>query len=191
MSQLAEEFDQHVTVTVLWRAPTTQTLASQFLERTQQFALGRDPLAVGGNGALAFRVTVIDHDERISPFAGADAALGNGTSDVDVEVVSQVVDHSCLCQNAPRVNGCLSVVEPKSLTSPRTPSIGLFQEVGGLDHSDAGTGRTVPIEFTEAHAEALTDGAYAVDIVHRDGTSHHAVHSAEIAPPPIASWLNF
>jgi hypothetical protein len=176
MSQLAEEFDQHVTVTVLWRAPTTQTLASQFLERTQQFALGRDPLAIGSDGALAFRVTVVDHDERISPFAGADAALGNGTSDVDVEIVSQVVDHSCLCQNAPRVNGCFCVVDPKSPTFPRTPPIGPFLEVDGLDRSDAGTGRTVPIEFPEAYAEALTDDAYAFGIVFRDGTGHHAVH---------------
>jgi len=50
--------------------------------------------------------------------------------------------------------------------------------------------RTVPIEFTEAFAEALIDGGHAVDTFYPDGIDHHAVYSTEIAARFIASWLS-
>jgi acetyl esterase/lipase len=54
-----------------------------------------------------------------------------------------------------------------------------------------GTGdRTVPIEFTEAFAEALIDGGHAVDTFYPVGVDHHAVYSTEIAARLIASWLS-
>ena len=75
--------------------PATETFASQLIERVHQLGLGHYPLAVRTDGPCALGVTLVAHDERVPPFAGWESALRHLTSDVDIEVVMCVVDHSC------------------------------------------------------------------------------------------------
>ncbi len=87
------------------------------------------------------------------------------------------------------------------LFGPGNTDTNAWTDGNPIDHADQqpeldvllihGTGdRTVPIEFTEAFAEALTDGGHATDTIYPDGIDHHTVYSAEIAAPLITSWLD-
>jgi hypothetical protein len=92
---LAEQLNQHIAVTPPWHTPATQTLASQLLKRTHQLGLSHYPIAVGGYDSFAFGIAFVEHDERVSPLAAADSKVWHSTSDVDIEIIAQVVDHGC------------------------------------------------------------------------------------------------
>jgi hypothetical protein len=107
---LAKQLNQHITVTPPWCTPATQTLTSQLLKRTHQLGLSHDPIAVGGYDSFALGIAVVEHDERVPPLAAADSAVWHFTSDVDIEIIVQVVDH-----------GCRHHIGALSASSPRTP----------------------------------------------------------------------